>query len=145
MHAGRTSNVFRGALDLVEPLRRGVGPPPLQEQDGRDSEEARHQRGGPDPARFFRLRCRRPGRRRLRLQPPLLLQWLPAPVASPHRHDPLPRSHELAGGSSFPRHARVPASEHRCLALAFFGTSEAGEGQTSPAIFRVGGWLPPTR
>jgi hypothetical protein len=157
MHAGRTSVVFRLALDLAEPLQRGAGPPPLQEQDGRDSEEAQRQRGGPDAARFIRLRRRRPGRRRL----PLLLQRLPPPVASPHRHDPLPRSHELAAGSSLRSPllflgapaCRQAASEHRCRLWPFLAQARQGRGGSnesgrvprgSGSKCRRGGWLPPT-
>lgn len=95
--------VFLGCFEVKDPLRRGVGLPPQQEQDGRDRQEAEHQPGAhgraPQPAPAPRLLQQLPGvvagdrRRPLRLQPdakgqPLLAA--PMAVARP------PHDHELA-------------------------------------------------
>ena len=99
--------VFLGGLEVEDPLRRGVGLPPQQQQDGRDGQQAEHQPGAhgraPEPAapapRLLQLlrgvvdRRRRPRRPLLRLQhaaegQPLLVA--PAPVAialPPHHHE----------------------------------------------------------
>lgn len=94
--------VFLGCLEVKDPLRRGVGLPPQQEQHGGDRQEAEHQPGAhgraPEPAPAPRLLQQLPGvvaggRRPLRLQPdakgqPLLAA--PMAVARP------PHDHELA-------------------------------------------------
>ena len=72
--------VFLGGLEVEDPLRRGVGLPPQQQQDARDGQQAEQQPGAhgraPEPAapapRLLQLLRGVVGRRRRRPRRPLL-------------------------------------------------------------------------